>query len=195
MASETTRQSARSVFMGPRLRRLRRDLGLTQADMAADLEISAPYVALLERNQRPVTADMLLRLARTYQIDITALAGDGGVDTTARLQSILKEPMFSDIDINLNSCTGPALQGHIRRFQPTGQPDHSIPAPAVQLSTSRQRRGRRRGRNALIRARSTEAGLLVLESRRQPNDQPCSGRHLRGKTSAPVKRVTVPPAL
>lgn len=91
--------TVRSVFMGPRLRRLRRDLGLTQADMAADLEISAPYVALLERNQRPVTADMLLRLARTYKIDLTDLAGDGGADHTARMQSILKEPMFSDIDI------------------------------------------------------------------------------------------------
>jgi predicted transcriptional regulator/transcriptional regulator with XRE-family HTH domain len=89
----------RSVFIGPRLRRLRRDLGLTQADMAADLEISAPYVALLERNQRPMTADMLLRLARTYTIDLADLAGDGGADSTARLQSILKEPMFSDIDI------------------------------------------------------------------------------------------------
>ncbi|MGY3573475.1 transcriptional regulator with XRE-family HTH domain [Bradyrhizobium sp. USDA 4504] len=91
--------SARSVFMGPRLRRLRRDLGLTQADMAADLEISAPYVALLERNQRPVTADMLLRLARTYKIDLADLAGDGGADHTARMQSVLKEPMFADIDI------------------------------------------------------------------------------------------------
>jgi len=90
---------SRSVFIGPRLRRLRRDLGLTQADMAADLEISAPYVALLERNQRPMTADMLLRLARTYTIDLADLAGDGGADSTARLQSILKEPMFSDIDI------------------------------------------------------------------------------------------------
>lgn len=67
--------------------------------MAADLDISAPYVALLERNQRPVTADMLLRLARTYKIDLAALAGDGGADHTARMQSILKEPMFSDIDI------------------------------------------------------------------------------------------------
>ena len=55
----------RPVYMGPRLRRLRRELGLTQADMANDLEISASYVALLERNQRPLTADMLLRLART----------------------------------------------------------------------------------------------------------------------------------
>lgn len=90
---------ANSVFMGPRLRRLRRDLGLTQADMAADLEISAPYVALLERNQRPVTADMLLRLARTYKIDVTDLAGDGGADHTARLQAVLKDPMFADVDM------------------------------------------------------------------------------------------------
>ena len=89
----------RSVFMGPRLRRLRRDLGLTQVDMAADLDISAPYVALLERNQRPVTADMLLRLARTYKIDLGDLAGDGGADHTARMQSIMKDPMFADIDI------------------------------------------------------------------------------------------------
>ena len=40
------------VFIGPRIKRLRRDLGLTQAQMAADIEISASYVALIERNQR-----------------------------------------------------------------------------------------------------------------------------------------------
>jgi predicted transcriptional regulator/transcriptional regulator with XRE-family HTH domain len=91
--------NARSVFMGPRLRRLRRDQGLTQGDMAADLEISPSYVALLERNQRPMTADMLLRLARTYKIDIADLAGDGGADHIARLQAVLKDPMFADLDM------------------------------------------------------------------------------------------------
>ncbi|QUT04759.1 DUF2083 domain-containing protein [Sphingobium phenoxybenzoativorans] len=89
----------RPVYMGPRLKRLRRDLGLTQAHMAADLEISSSYVALLERNQRPLTADMLLRLARTYKMDMTELAGDGGAEFTARLQSVLKDPMFADIDL------------------------------------------------------------------------------------------------
>lgn len=89
----------RPVYMGPRLRRLRRELGLTQADMAADLEISASYVALLERNQRPLTADMLLRLARTYRLDMSELAGDGGTEQTARLQAVLKDPMFADIDL------------------------------------------------------------------------------------------------
>lgn len=87
------------VYMGPRLRRLRRDLGLTQANMAADLDISASYVALLERNQRPLTADMLLRLARTYKLDLASLATDGHDDTTARLQAVLKDPIFADIDV------------------------------------------------------------------------------------------------
>jgi XRE family transcriptional regulator, fatty acid utilization regulator len=89
----------RSAYMGPRLRRLRRDLGLTQADMAADLEISASYIALIERNQRPLTVDMLLRLARTYKLDMADLAGDGGADYSARLSIILKDPMFADIDL------------------------------------------------------------------------------------------------
>jgi XRE family transcriptional regulator, fatty acid utilization regulator len=91
--------SERNAYMGPRLRRLRRDLGLTQADMAADLEISASYIALIERNQRPLTVDMLLRLARTYKLDMAELAGDGGADYNARLSAILKDPMFADIDL------------------------------------------------------------------------------------------------
>ena len=89
----------RPVYMGPRLRRLRRDLGLTQSIMAADLEISPSYVALLERNQRPLTADMLLRLARTYRMDLAELAGDGADEHAARLQTLLKDPMFADLDI------------------------------------------------------------------------------------------------
>jgi transcriptional regulator with XRE-family HTH domain len=57
--------------MGPRLKRLRRELGLTQQAMADDLAISPSYVALLERNQRPFTADLLLRLARTTGSTLT----------------------------------------------------------------------------------------------------------------------------
>lgn len=89
----------RRLFVGPSLRRIRRDLGLTQADMAADLEVSASYIALLERNHRPLTADVLLRLAQTYKIDMAALARSDGSETTARLHRVLKDPMFADIDL------------------------------------------------------------------------------------------------
>ena len=89
----------RRLYVGPSLRRLRRDHGLTQADMAADLDVSASYIALLERNHRPLSAEMLLRLSQTYKMDMAALAGDGGSDDAARLQGVLKDPMFTDIDL------------------------------------------------------------------------------------------------
>jgi len=87
------------LYVGPTLRRLRRDRGLTQADMASDLEVSPSYVALLERNHRPLTAELLLRLAQTYALDIKSLAANDGSDETARLQSVLKDPIFTDIDL------------------------------------------------------------------------------------------------
>ena len=89
----------RPLYLGPRLRRLRRELGLTQQAMADDLEISPSYVALLERNQRPVTADMLLRLARTYRLEIGDLASEDGADYARRLGDVLRDPVFDDIDL------------------------------------------------------------------------------------------------
>ena len=89
----------RRLYVGPSLRRLRRDRGLTQSDMAADLEVSSSYIALLERNHRPLSAEMLLRIAQTYKLDLSALGGDAGSDDTARLQAMLKNPLFADIDL------------------------------------------------------------------------------------------------
>lgn len=89
----------RRIYAGPSLRRLRRDRGLTQSDMAADLDVSASYIALLERNHRPLSAEMLVRLAQTYKVDVAALGGDGAHDDAARLQAVLKDPMFADIDL------------------------------------------------------------------------------------------------
>ena len=53
------------IFAGPRIRRMRHALELTQAAMAADLGISPSYLNLIERNQRPLTVQLLLKLAAT----------------------------------------------------------------------------------------------------------------------------------
>jgi len=86
------------LYVGPSLRRIRRDRGLTQSDMAADLDVSPSYIALLERNHRPLSAELLLRLAQTYQIDMSTLA-DTGTDDAVRLQTVLKDPLFADIEL------------------------------------------------------------------------------------------------
>jgi hypothetical protein len=94
----------RGLYVGPRLRRMRRDLGLTQADMAAALEVSASYIALLERNNRPLTAGLLLKLAQTYQIDMAAL-GSGAAEDSQRLQGVLKDPVFAGIEWGASELT------------------------------------------------------------------------------------------
>lgn len=88
-----------TVFIGPRLRRLRRDLGLTQARMAEGLGVSASYIALIERNQRPLTAELLLKLAEVYRVDIAQFAGDGGEELNAGLEEALKDPLLNDLDV------------------------------------------------------------------------------------------------
>jgi len=78
------------IFAGPRIRRIRNQLGLTQTAMAEELEISPSYLNLIERNQRPLTVQLLLKLATTYKLDLDELRGEGPGSHAA-----LKE-VFSD---------------------------------------------------------------------------------------------------
>ena len=89
----------RRLYVGPTLKRLRRDLGLTQADMAAGLAVSASYIALLEGNHRPLSAELLVRLAQTYRLDVSALSGRGVADDEARIRAVLADPILADIDL------------------------------------------------------------------------------------------------
>ena len=95
----------RKLFLGMRLKRLRRDLGLTQSRMAEDLAISPSYLNHLERNQRPLTAQILLRLAQTYDIDVRGLSGDGDIADARDLSEVLADPLFRDIAIPRHEVT------------------------------------------------------------------------------------------
>ena len=89
------------LFLGPRLKRLRRDRGLNQSAMAAGLGVSPSYLNHLERNQRPVTAGVLLRLAEAFDIDVKAFAAEGADSAGAdQLNEIFADPMLSDLGIS-----------------------------------------------------------------------------------------------
>jgi XRE family transcriptional regulator, fatty acid utilization regulator len=84
----------RKVFAGSRLRRVRLGLGLTQTAMAAALGISPSYLNLIERNQRPLTVQLLLKLASVYKIDLDALQGEGG-GLAGQLREVFADPLLS----------------------------------------------------------------------------------------------------
>src|SRR5690606_29333952 len=81
----------RKARVGVRLRRLREERGLTQAALATALDISPSYVNQLESNQRPVTANVLLKLASVFDVDVTQFS----VDTAERLAAQLRD-VFAD---------------------------------------------------------------------------------------------------
>jgi predicted transcriptional regulator/DNA-binding XRE family transcriptional regulator len=88
------------LFLGHRLRRLRRDHDLSQTDMAATLGISPSYLNHLERNQRPVTAALLLRLAELYEVDVRSFAAGGGARTGPdELAEIFSDALLGDLDV------------------------------------------------------------------------------------------------
>ena len=70
--------------------------------MAEVLAISPSYLNLVERNQRPVSATLLIKLAESFDFDPRALAAGepgGGADAVRRR---LADPMFADLEIDRN---------------------------------------------------------------------------------------------
>src|ERR1044072_8526386 len=91
--------SARKLFVGPRFRRIRQQLGLSQTQIAEGLGISPSYINLIERNQRPVTAQLLMRLAQTYDLDLRDLSSADEDRFFAELNEIFSDPLFRQIDL------------------------------------------------------------------------------------------------
>ena len=92
----------RKLLIGQRVKRLRTMLGLTQADFAKRLDISATYVNLIERNQRPVSAAVLLRLAEEFDINVSDLAKDTDATLVNELYTALRDPVFGGVQVSKN---------------------------------------------------------------------------------------------
>ncbi|AEG50214.1 transcriptional regulator, XRE family [Sphingobium chlorophenolicum L-1] len=89
----------RKLYLGPKLRVLRRELGLNQTRMAEELGVSPSYLNHLERNQRPLTAQMLLRLANVYDIDIRDFVASTQEGAASALGEILSDALVRDIGV------------------------------------------------------------------------------------------------
>ena len=83
------------IFAGPRIRRVRTQLNLTQAAMAEELGISPSYLNLIERNQRPLTVQLLLKLSSKYEIDLKELQGDESGQTAEALKEVFSDPLLA----------------------------------------------------------------------------------------------------
>ena len=85
---------------GHAVRRLRRSSGLTQVALADALDVSPSYLNLIEKNQRPLSAALMLRLAERFDFDPRQLGGDAPGGGMEGLRRRLGDPLFADISID-----------------------------------------------------------------------------------------------
>jgi len=85
--------------LGAKVRTLRRREGLSQAQLAERLTVSASYLNLIENNRRPLPAPLLVRLAQIFNVELSSFAADEEGRAVAGLLEAFADPLFEEIDI------------------------------------------------------------------------------------------------
>jgi predicted transcriptional regulator/DNA-binding XRE family transcriptional regulator len=85
-----------AVRFGSKVRALRRREGLSQAELASRLGVSASYLNLIENHKRPLPAPLLVKLAQQLNVDIAQFASDEDARLVSDLMEAFADPMFAD---------------------------------------------------------------------------------------------------
>lgn len=90
-----------SALIGQKLREIRLERGLAQADMARQLGISPAYLNLLEKGRRTMQFPLLLRALETLSVDLDGfMASIGETRPDDVLASLLDDPLARTLDLD-----------------------------------------------------------------------------------------------
>ncbi len=93
------------TYVGSRLRQLRRERNLSQAALAAALDLSASYVNQIEHDVRPLTVPVLLRITEAFGVDATFFSRDDDSRLLAELQDIIGDQEIASTDIEVQELS------------------------------------------------------------------------------------------
>lgn len=83
------------IFIGSRLRQLRKAHELTQSEMGERLNVSGSYINLLENNQRSASLALLIALNDSFGINMRDLSPDQAGIELADLRQIMADPVLA----------------------------------------------------------------------------------------------------
>lgn len=91
-----------TLKLGPKVRGFRRKEQLTQVQLAQRLDISPSYLNLIEHNQRPLPAHLLVKLAQIFRVDLAAFADDSHARIADSLQEVFADPLLEEHSVTTN---------------------------------------------------------------------------------------------
>ena len=77
--------------LGKRIREERQRLGLTQAELAEDINISDTYMGAIERGERSLTLDTLVRLVNRLGVTVDYMLADSVMDNDSNIVEQFKQ--------------------------------------------------------------------------------------------------------
>ena len=77
--------------LGKRIREERQRLGLTQAELAEDINISDTYMGAIERGERSLTLDTLVRLVNRLGVTVDYILADSVIDNDSNIVEQFKQ--------------------------------------------------------------------------------------------------------
>ncbi len=86
----------KKIFAGARLRRLRESRGISQAELARQLGLSASYLNQIENDHRPLALANLPRLCDLFGIEPEYFSDAEDLRHAADLREVSGDPMFGD---------------------------------------------------------------------------------------------------
>ena len=87
--------------IGVVIRRLRREKGITQKQLSSELGISIAYVNLIENNRRDITVPLLIKVAKIFNIELSALTSDYNKQLNSDLMDIFSDNLFEEHDLKM----------------------------------------------------------------------------------------------
>ncbi|MFN4097413.1 MAG: helix-turn-helix domain-containing protein, partial [Sphingomonas sp.] len=98
------------IFAGARLKTLRHERGIKQADFAAALAISTSYLSQIEHDDRPLTPALLDRLQKLFPLEWEEVAADAGDRRAGALREAAADPLFAASPLPPEQLERAALQ-------------------------------------------------------------------------------------
>jgi hypothetical protein len=100
---------------GSKIRMLRRRHGLRQVDLAEKLSISPSYLNLIEHDQRPLTAPLLLKVAELFPGDLKSFGTEGHGRLVSDLHEVFGDALFEADDLTTTDLREAATNETVSR--------------------------------------------------------------------------------
>ena len=85
--------------IGPKIKAFRRQLGMQANKLAEELSISPSYLNLIEKGERKIDGDLLLKVCEKLKIELSDLTSKTDLNLENNISELLSDELFEDLDI------------------------------------------------------------------------------------------------